>query len=186
MELSYPVAVLGDELVVILTGDEAPIGVYLEMSGFLQLIKRNNAVGNRLELRAVVVIIDAHADFCRPLVRRFQLGAGRLELLGGLVVGAAHAHGLHAERAAELRSLVEVLGRVALNGDVRTDGDEPGGVERRAQSRRVNAEISGELNTVIAESLDARKNGEKIFAAALYNVAQAVKLNCNFHVSSPV
>lgn len=59
------------------------------MSGFLQLIKRNNAVGNRLELRAVVVIIDAHADFCRPLVRRFQLGAGRLELLGSLVVGAA-------------------------------------------------------------------------------------------------
>ena len=156
------------------------------MSGFLQLIKRNNAVGNRLKLRAVVVIIDAHADFCRPLVRRFQLGAGRLELLGGLVVGAAHAHGFHAESAAELRCFVEVFGRVALNGDVRTDGDEPGGVERRAQGRRVNAEISGKFNAVIAESLYLRENGKKFLAAALYNVAQAVKLNCNFHVSSPV
>ena len=96
------------------------------------------------------------------------------------------SHGLHAESAAKRRCFGEVFGRVALNGDVCTDGDEHGGVERRAQGRRVNAEISGKFNAVIAELLDARKNGEKIFAAAFYNVAQAVKLNCNFHVSSPV
>ena len=65
---------------------------------------------------------------------------------------------------------------------MRTDGDEPGGVERRAQSLRINAEISGKFNAVIAESLYLRENGKKLLAAALYNVSKAVKLNCNFHI----